>query len=212
MSKVPSSFNIYDVIVRIFPGCMLSLWIKLLFFPNLSFSTYESINFVLFLSVGFSLGALLYVGGNLYGRFVDWLIFGGNPRKAFISSNTGRLPVIRDNTTRAVAQTIVKSHKGRADYTFGMMINYLEAHGFNGKEDRMLSLAGMSSSMAVTTGVGLLCDLINPVIGRAMMVVFSLVCIAGFTYSYVHFTRIRYSVVTRTYELVRGEEKQTRLD
>lgn len=201
---MPSSFNIFDVIVRLFPGCMLTLWVKRLFFSKLIFSHYESINFVLFLSVGFSCGALLYVGGTICGKYViDRIAFGGNPRRVYLrDAKTARIPVIKDAETRAVARSIVKTHRDDAYYAFGWMINYLETHGFNEKEDRMLSLAGMSSSLAVTVIICSICNLFHPLVSREIMFIFSAICLAGFIYSYVHFTRIRYSVVVRTFEII----------
>lgn len=171
---VSSTFNFYDIFVRLGPGCILVGCFYCCFnkiIPPLNMSSTFLI--VLNIAIAYIAGTLIRAPFRLIKKHLDNIVFGGNPRDIFPDdSKNGKQAVIKEEITRKVAQkhvaliveqqeALICGQQGESQkltsesnrknhFAFSHMVDCLELNGKSGKADRICSLVDMCSSMMIT--------------------------------------------------------------
>ena len=171
---VSSSFNFYDIFVRLGPGCILvgcfySCFNRII--PPLNMDSTFII--VLNIAIAYIAGTLIRALFRFFKVHLDNIVFGGNPRDLFPDRPKGKKKaVIKEIITREIAKkhvTLIVKQQGnlihgqqdvacehdydskrKNHFAFSHMVNCLELNGKSGKSDRICSLVDMCSSLMVT--------------------------------------------------------------
>ena len=241
-----TSFNIFDIFVRIIPGCVLTSFLRILWLNSSNFGSTIAEDILLYVAISYALGALIDIISKPVSYLINTLLFGGNPRKQYMfkAKKHWNIDVIRDKHTRDLANTQINhifnrifpdpkkdklpsdrtsedegkkdgsllertsENEEKGDFAFGYMINYLESHGNNEKEDRLLSIANMGISMATTIALCFICTLLTPaptILEQYNVIVIALLAFGsfvGFISLYLVYIRMRFSVVVRTFSVI----------
>ncbi|GEM_PF-2122592 len=212
--QLPSTFNLFDIFARLIPGNLLIAFVYPMFIRPNDKKTYGEVVILFeYIAVSYAIGTLLYcISKELVTSLINKIAFGDNPRNVYcnrLKDKKYKLNVIKDKQTRKLARKIVGHNKQY--YYFGIMMNTLEIKGMNEKEDRMEGGASMSSAMCLTSGIICVLYLIRKklLIDSSLQdkLQFGILLITTFLFaiSYVHYTRMRYSIVVRTYAILENK-------
>ena len=165
---VSSTFNIFDLFVRLIPGCVLVGCYYCCFRETIPFMDMDpKLLIVLNVAIAYIVGTLLRAPWRIIKTMLDKFAFGDNPRFIYTQTidtqnNKCKTFVIKEFATRTMAKKLVDDiiaqspclakcdDMKRSHYAFGHMVNYLEVNGRSSKTDRIGNLADMCSSVIVT--------------------------------------------------------------
>ena len=180
---VSSTFNFFDIFVRLGPGCILVGCFYCCFnkvIPSMNMDS--TFVLVLNITIAYLAGTLVRAPFRLVKDILDNWYFGGNPRDIY--TTVIKKPVIKEEITRKVAKKLVDQitdqlelkdvydkggmegkkaaentnsltdkEKRNNHFAFSHMVNCLELSGKSGKADRICGLLDMCAYSIVTLAI-----------------------------------------------------------
>lgn len=220
--SVASSLNLFDIIVRLVPGTLALLWWSLL--PTYGLRPWEdwgdAVSLFAFFVVAYVVGSVLRGLAKPMTMLVHYFAYGGSPRDRYADDPVVGVPwykpvrgtVLQHDETlrlaRACERQIVAEFFGaeaaeRAEYhyrfAFSTMLNALEAQGCSGKEDRMLCISDMCSSLATVFFVGAVASWVCGTDAMWVRLAVAVGCVSLF--QFLSYERFRYDTIVRTYAI-----------